>query len=347
MPACSKTLRSTRFNYTADSCPCSLGGCTSLWPCTASRLCFKHDLPSAAVAASHRAAALGSATASSDLDGDGGGRGSHGVTYLFFLSFNRSLVRNAFASNPWKARAREVNRVLWFMHTARAVGTLLPVHAVVAGDRDAASEAKLEAAGSAAAAGVRLLSGPMVPSPAWASKWHRLSFNKIAALSFTQFRKVVVLDNDVGLLRSMDHMLLHAPAPAAVFHTTIGPLAKRTPCAVTTGLLVLRPSQRAFARALSTLAAMNYSRETYDGGDEEFWLRYFADGAAAGEPLYELPWRYHTHRLLPLPPEEWYRVRMLHLIGSLAGRGFCIPRNATRAAEMYPTWTTRTEKWGL
>ena len=89
----------------------------------------------------------------------------------------------------------------------------------------------------------------MVPSPAWASKWHRLSFNKIAALSFTQFRKVVVLDNDVGLLRSMDHMLLHAPAPAAVFHTTIGPLAKRTPCAVTTGLLVLRPSQRAFARA--------------------------------------------------------------------------------------------------
>ena len=122
MPVCSKTLRSTRFNYTADSCPCSLGGCTSLWPCTASRLCFKHDLPSAAVAASHRAAALGSATASSDLDGDGGGRGSHGVTYLFFLSFNRSLVRNAFASNPWKARAREVNRVLWFMHTARAVG---------------------------------------------------------------------------------------------------------------------------------------------------------------------------------------------------------------------------------
>ena len=124
MPVCSKTLRSTRVNYTADSCPCSLGGCTSLWPCTASRLCFKHDLPSAAVAASHRAAALGSFTASSDLggDGDGGGRGSHGVTYLFFLSFNRSLVRNAFASNPWKARAREVNRVLWFMHTARAVG---------------------------------------------------------------------------------------------------------------------------------------------------------------------------------------------------------------------------------
>ena len=23
-------------NYTADSCPCSLGGCNSLWPCQAS-----------------------------------------------------------------------------------------------------------------------------------------------------------------------------------------------------------------------------------------------------------------------------------------------------------------------
>jgi len=36
------------------------------------------------------------------------------------------------------------------MHARPATGTLLPVHAVVAGDRDAASEAKLEAAGSAA-----------------------------------------------------------------------------------------------------------------------------------------------------------------------------------------------------
>lgn len=348
-------LLAPQAHYTADSCPCSLGGCASLWPCTASRLCYRrdpeHDSSSAADALGGAADApsdLGGAISTysvateSTVGGAAASRGSHaGITYLFFLSFNASLVRNSFARSPWMARGREVNRVLWFMHTARAVGTRLPVHAIVAGDRDAVSEAKLERAG------VRLLSGPMVSTPAWASRWHRLSFNKIAALSFTQFRKVVVLDNDVGLLQSLDHMLLHAPAPAAVFHTTIGPLAKRTRCAVTTGLLVLQPSQRAFDRALSTLAAMNYSSERYDGSDEEFWLRYFTDGAAAGEPLYELPWRYHTHRLLPLPKEEWYRVRMLHLISNLAGRGYDIPKNATRAAEQYPTWATKTERWRL
>jgi hypothetical protein len=71
-----------------------------------------------------------------------------------------------------------------FVRTARAVRSRLPIHVAVAGERDAPSEARLTSAG------VTLLEGPMVPTPAWASKWHRLSFNKIAALSFTQFRKV-------------------------------------------------------------------------------------------------------------------------------------------------------------
>lgn len=158
--------------------------------------------------------------------------------------------------------------------------------------------------------------------------------NKIAALSFTRFRKVVVLDNDAGLLQNMDHLVRTAPTPAAVFHTTIGPLAKRTRCAVTTGLLVLRPSRVAFARALALLSSMNYTKEQYDGGDEEFWLRFFAESA---EPLYELPWRYHAHRLLPMSASEWERVRMIHLITALAGRGWHIPKNVTMRAERYPT----------
>ena len=224
-------------------------------------------------------------------------------------------------------REREVNRVLWFAHTARKVQTAFPIHAVVAGERlDATSEARLKKAG------VALLDGPMIPTPTWASKWHRLSFNKIAALSFTQFKKVAVLDNDVGLLHNIDYMLRTAPTPSGVFHTTIGPLAKRTRCAVTTGLLVLQPSVASYARALGVLAAMNYTSERYDGGDEEFWLKYFIE---ANEPLYELPWRYHTHRLLPLPAGEWHRVRMLHLITQLAGRGWHIPKNATARVERY------------
>ena len=149
-------------NYTADACPCSLEGCQSLWPCSPSRLCYQRDPP---------------------VDDDAAGTPQHErVTFLFFLAFNASLVRNVFAAHPKRARDREVNRVLWFAHTARIVRTRLPIHAVVAGEPlDATHETRLRSVG------VRLLTGPLIPTPAWASKWHRLSFNKIAALSLCVF----------------------------------------------------------------------------------------------------------------------------------------------------------------
>ena len=87
-----------------------------------------------------------------------------------------------------------------------------------------------------------------------------------------------------------------------------------------------------YARAMRLLAEMNYTTEQYDGGDEEFWLRYFVEG---NEPLQELPWRYHAHRLLPLAAAEWGKVRMMHLITNLAGRGWHIPKNVTARAEKY------------
>ena len=304
-------------NYTAHSCPCS-SGCQSLWPCRASQLCFSRD-PEPTGQLTSEALAPFTRRVHGDADATvrSAGATSGGVTFLLFMAFNSSLVRNVFHAHPERAREREMKRILWFAHTARNVETKLPIHVVCAGERDAASEVKLEKAG------LRLIEGPMVPTPPWASKWHRLSFNKIAALSFTQFRKVVLLDNDAGFLKNMDHLALSAPTPSAVFHTTIGPLAARTRCAVTTGLLVLRPSAAEFGRALALLDGMRYSQEQYDGGDEEFWLRFFSESKDA---LYELPWRYHAHRLLPLGADEWQHVRMLHLINALAGRGWHIPK---------------------
>ena len=51
----------------------------------------------------------------------------------------------------------------------------------------------------------------------------------------------------------------------------MGPLAKESFCAVTTGLLVLRPAAAEFARAEAHMKSLNYSEQRYDGGDEEFW----------------------------------------------------------------------------
>lgn len=303
-------------NYTSDSCPCSLGECQSIWPCTPSTFCWERGLPMTNDLAPPRP----QQKVLPIVD--------DGVTFLLFLAFNASFTRGFFTSRPWRARDREVNRALWFVHTAHAVGTRLPIHAVVAGERHAASEARL------IQAGVKLLHGTLVPPPPWASSFHRLSFNKILALSFTQFRKVIVVDNDVGLVQNMDD-LRHAPTPSAVFHTTLGKLSARTQCAVTTGLLVLRPSAVDYGRALALLARMNYSRAVYDGGDEELWLDYFSEVETS---LYELPWRYHAHKMLPLPPADWVRVRMMHLIPNLASRGQHIPKTVMQRVEHYVNW---------
>lgn len=47
--------------------------------------------------------------------------------------------------------------------------------------------------------------------PQWASKWHKQSFNKLGALAMTQFDKVIVLDNDVVLVKGLDLATLTLP----------------------------------------------------------------------------------------------------------------------------------------
>ena len=223
------------------------------------------------------------------------------------------------------AYQREVKRIVWFLHTAHTVNTTLPINVAVSGQRYRGSEAILQKAGAG------ILPVPHILSPAWASKWHRLSFNKIAALSMTQFDRVIVVDNDVALLRNMDHLSYATSVPAATFHITLGPLARKTRCAVTSGLLVLQPSVNNFQIAMRILNNMSYDRQIYDGGDEEFWHAYFR----YTNLLYELPMRYHTHRLVSMPIGDWHRVHMLHLINNFAGRN----------KKKIPTTVSRVEKY--
>ena len=248
------------------------------------------------------------------------------ITFLLSLSFNSSLVRNAFKHNPLKARAREVNRAVWFAKTCKRSGNTIPIHALISGELPTKMETK-----RLSEANISMLKTQPLDSPVWASRWHRQSFFKISALSLTQFKKVIVVDNDMAMLRPVNE-LLFVPPPAAVFHTTIGPLQKRTRCSVTTGLLVLQPSEESFVFAKRLLKLMNYTKERYDGSDEEFWLEYFT---RRGEYLNEIPWKFHAHRLLNMQPDQWYEVKLLHVISALSGRGFTIPKNATAHVEKY------------
>ena len=73
---------------------------------------------------------------------------------------------------------------------------------------------------------------PFVPPPRWASSFHHFSFSRIAALALTQFRKVIVMDNDMALRANIDDLASDgARAPGMVFHTaTVLPKkARRAP----------------------------------------------------------------------------------------------------------------------
>ena len=171
----------------ADGCMCSQG-CPSTYDCRPSPMC----------------SGANASTAGAKLD----------VPIVLFLNFNRSHVRTKYKKRPGLAYARELNRILWFVESAKRVGTRLPLYVTVSGDRNASGEALLRSHG------VSIVQNEFVQPPKWASTFHHFSFTRIAALSLTQFRKVVVMDNDMALLGNVDDLASdEARAPGMVWHT--------------------------------------------------------------------------------------------------------------------------------
>jgi hypothetical protein len=239
------------------------------------------------------------------------------VPIVLFLQFNESLVRHKYARHPTTAFRREFNRILWFIESARRVQTQMPLYVAVGGWRNFSAEAHLRRLG------VGIVALPFVEPPTWSSLFHHFSFSRIAALSLTQFEKVVVMDNDMVLLGNIDE-LQYAETPGMVWHTATV-LARKERCAVTGGLFVLRPNAAAFARAKQHLylelnrrsagagKGLNVGRRCYDGSDQEFWRSFY-------RPITELPLRYHAHQNLRLNYSEWKKVRVIHAISGFRRR---------------------------
>ena len=169
----------------ADGCMCSKG-CPSTYACTPSALCS-----SARFVGASEPAAISAAAAQ--------------VPILLYLSFNASLVRHKYAKKPQIAYRRELNRIAYFVQSARRVGTQLPIFVVAGGERNRTAEAALLRLGVD-----RIIEQPVVEPPRWSSTFHRFSFSRIGALSLTQFRKVIVMDNDMVSWGS--RRLAHLPA---------------------------------------------------------------------------------------------------------------------------------------
>ena len=278
-----------RCNVTAHGCTCS-AGCATSWRCRPSAVCDTTHSFSPPASSLRESARIESSVDDSR------------VAILLFLAFNSSLVRSKYAHRPHAAYEREFNRIVWFLRSATKVKTQLPIHVIVGPERYPEHERTLQKLGA------NITVGMPVPAPAWASKYHLMSFAKIGALALTQFDRVWVFDNDMALVGNVDD-LAYAPTPAAVWHTAIGAFQVKSgeTCAVTTGLLGLSPSMADFRRAMRRLHSA--TENSYDGGDQGFWRKFYT--------FYELPVRYHAHQALVMPDREWEQVRVLHSISGL------------------------------
>ena len=164
-----------RCKATLDGCLCASGCPTSWRGCRPSVLCNRANASAVRVP---DAAALSR------------------KAILLYATFKREHVRRKFNTSgmrftPDRAFRRERRRIEWFLHSARRVRTRLPIYVVVGGHRNASIEARFTALGA------RILPGPYIEPPAWTSTYHKFSFNRISALSFTMFDKVIVMDNDM------------------------------------------------------------------------------------------------------------------------------------------------------
>lgn len=225
------------------------------------------------------------------------------VALLLYLTFSTKDVRHKYATQPWRAYKRELRRITWWLHTARRENVTLPIHVVVAGDRNRTAEAGLVQLGA------HILEGSIIKAPSWSSAFHKFSFNRISALSFTQFDKVIVMDNDMAILRNFD-VLAAAETPALVWHSAAPFMLKLGErCSVSGGLFVLRPSTSEYERALAHLHGMYGGGKhfRYDGSDQEFWRSFYT------RP-YELPIRFHATNYLKMPREDWRQVHAIHFI---------------------------------
>ena len=285
----------------ANGCMCS-SGCQSTFACRPSALCSQ-------LAAGPR---------------------SRDVPILMFLHFNRTHVRHKHSRRPMQAYEREVNRLVWLLRSAQRVGTSLPLHVVVAGDRNASAEDRLRQHGAT------ITESTTVDAPRWSSSFHKFSFSRIAALAMTQFRKVIVIDNDMTLIGNIDD-LADAEAPAMVWHTATV-LPKKERCAPTGGLFVLEPSATEFAKALQHLTVLNRKTASagsfsggvrcYDGSDQEFWRSFY-------RPMYELPLRYHAHNGLVMNSSEWNQIRLMHNIAGFKVHQRRLPKSLRKQVRYF------------
>ena len=228
------------------------------------------------------------------------------TAFVIFFDFDPSRVRAEDRDDPARAYAEAMALTMRLVLSLKSVRATLPVHLIASGRHQAAH---LEALAR---------EGVIVESttdswevPAWASQRDGGSFSKLRALGLRQFRKVIVLDHDLVVLRNIDH-LAGAPTPSMVYR----PLWKNCQLRVelNSGLMVLAPSLEGHARLQAYLRPPSQRPDAValpevevvagDRSDQAVWR-------AALSQAHCLPVAYNAARSLGLGA-DWNVTFVLH-----------------------------------
>ena len=138
-------------------------------------------------------------------------------------------------------------------------------------------------------ANLTLVHVPIVPPPPrYATTRHVGTWTKLHAFGLDTYRRVLLLDVDVIVRRSIDHLLTtEAIRPPAATSEGLPPARDGSILPFNTGVLLLRPSRVELARMLETMRVL----PSYDGSEQGFLASYLS--RVSRTPWSELPRRYN------------------------------------------------------
>ena len=199
-------------------------------------------------------------------------------------------------NNPLREYLRDMMLMLRLVLSLRRVGTTLPIHLYMAGQRYAKYESPFRELG------VQVSGAQYIARPRWGHPWHGGSFAKLFALALANFSKVLVLDSDCVVFRNIDHMGVF-PTPSFRFQTVrVGTECKWE---LQSGVMVLEPDSLEYDRAIRLTTSLKSRPPGSDGGDQSVWRIFY-------ERVHELPAAYNAFKYELNGSENWASVFVLH-----------------------------------
>ena len=271
-----------------------------------------------------------------------------GIIVTYHHNSSVWFVKHWYMSDPFRSYLNSMRLLFRLVLSLRRVGTKLPLHLLLSGERHPVFENWL------IRQGVRLLDGegpdygqfdyrgakdklkpPDTRStrlrlPPWANRHHRGTFSKLQALSLTQFRKVIVLDTDMIALQNIDH-LAQAPTPGLSFrwdcrHREAYESRPSRAWELNSGMMVLRPSRTHQSRMLALVNNAASSARigiASDPSDQSVWRHFF-------QHIFELPQIYNAQKQANFTATGWEHVLLLHDID--VHRGLRLPSSKVERA---------------